>query len=319
MDGSVTWFVGIDVSKKSFDVCLLPEGKFFKLNQDASGRRALLAQLPLPGSGLIVIEATGGVERALVTELVEAGHQVALVNPRQVRDFAKGVGILAKTDRIDASVLARFAQDVRPRCLGKTPEKQGELEQLVARRRQLVDLRTAEKNRKENVTVPFIRKDLQQSVDRLNKQIQRVEKQILSLIESHDEWKHKNALVQSVPGIGEVAGASMVAQVPELGQLNRQKIAALVGVAPWNRDSGQFHGKRTIGGGRRSIRNVLYMAALSARRFNPVIRAFADRLAQSGKPAKVILVACMRKLLVILNTMVKNNTYWNPQLNGNPT
>ena len=313
MEGSITSFVGIDVSKKSFDVHVLPERKSFKLSQDACGRQALRTQLPSPGSCLIVVEATGGYERLLVAELAQAGHHVALVNPRQVRDFAKALGILAKTDRLDASVLARFAHDVEPRCLAKTPEKQGELQQLVMRRRQLVDLRSAEKNRMETITAKVVRKSLQQTIDYLSKQIKRVDKEILALVESQDEWKDKAKLIQSVPGMGPVVGVSFVAQLPELGQLNRQQIAALVGVAPFNRDSGQFRGQRTIWGGRPSIRSLLYMAALTARRCNPVIRAFADRLAARGKTTKVILIACMRKLLVILNTMVKNNTQWNPQ------
>jgi len=315
MNTSINSYVGIDVSKDSFDVCVLPEKKFFKLKQDVSGRRELVSHLPSPGDCLIAVEATGGYERLLVAELVDAGHHVAVVNPRQVRNFAKGVGILAKTDRIDASVLARFAHDVQPRCLGQTTEKQGQLEQLVVRRRQLVGLRTAEKNRMETVTAKPVRKSLQQTIDHLNKQIQRIDKEILALVESHDEWRDKTNLIQSVPGIGPVAGASLVAELPELGQLNRQQIASLVGVAPMNRDSGRFRGQRAISGGRTSLRNVLYMAALTARRYNPVIRAFADRLAAHGKKAKVILTACMRKLLVILNTMVKNNTQWNPQSN----
>jgi transposase len=314
MEGSITSFVGVDVSKKSLDVHLLPEGKSFTFKQDASGRQALLAGLPAVGTCLIVVEATGGYERLLIAELTSAGHQVARINPRQARDFAKALGILAKTDRIDASVLARFARDVRPRCLAQTPDKQGELEQLVVRRRQLIEQRTAETNRKENVTSKFIRKDLQQSIDRLNKQLKRLEKEILAFINSHDEWKHKTEVLQTVPSIGPIVSVSLVADIPELGQLNRQKIAALVGVAPLNRDSGQWRGRRTIAGGRSSVRNLLYLAALSARRYNPVIRAFADRLAAKGKEPKVILVACMRKLLVILNAMLKTKTQWNPQL-----
>jgi len=314
MQGSITSFVGIDLSKKSLDVCILPEEKSSILTHDARGRQELLRQLPLHGSCLIVVEATGGYERLLVAELTEAGHRVAVVNPRQVRDFAKALGILAKTDRLDALVLAKFGQQVRPRCGAKASEKQGELEQLVARRRQLISLRTAETNRLETITAKVVRKSLQQTVDHLNKQIKRVEKAILAIIESDDEWKNKAELIQSVPGIGPVVGVTLVAEVPELGQLNRQQITSLAGLAPFNRDSGQFRGQRTIWGGRASIRSALYMAALSARRCNPVIRAFADRLAARGKKAKVILTACMRKLLVIINTMVKNNTHWNPQL-----
>jgi transposase len=315
MNASINSYVGIDVSKNSFDACVLPSNKFFKLKQDDSGRNEFMSHLPSPGTCLIAVEATGGYERRLVTDLANAGHRVAVVNPRQVRNFAKGVGILAKTDRIDASVLARFAQDVQPRCLGQTPEKQGELEQLVVRRRQLVTLRIAEKNRTETITAKPVRKSLQQTIDHLNKQIRRLDNEILALVQSHDEWRDKANLVQSVPGIGPVAGASLVAELPELGQLNRQQIASLVGVAPLNRDSGRFRGQRMIWGGRASVRSVLYMAALTARRCNPVIRAFANRLAAAGKKAKVILTACMRKLLVILNTMVKNKTLWNPQSN----
>jgi transposase len=318
MDGSLASFVGIDVAKKSLDVHLLPKGTSGRFPHDAAGRKALQALLPPQGTCLIVVEATGGYERQLVAELLDAGHQVAVVNPRQVRDFAKALGILAKTDRLDASVLARFAQDVRPRRLGRAPEKQEELEQLVVRRRQLVNLRTAEKNRMETITSRLVRKSLQQTIDHLNKQIKRVESEILSLVQSHDEWNDKAKLLQSVPGIGPVASITLVAEVPELGQLNRQQIAALVGVAPFNRDSGQFRGQRTIWGGRASARHLLYMAALSARRFNPVIRAFADRLAARGKKTQAILTACMRKLLVILNTMIKNNTHWNPQISLTP-
>jgi transposase len=314
MEGSITSFVGIDVAKNSFDVHVLPEGKSYTLKQDASGRQALLAALPAAGTCLIVVEATGGYERLLIAELTGAGHPVARINPRQARDFAKALGILAKTDRLDASVLARFARDVRPRCLAQTTEKQGELEQLVVRRRQLIQQRTAETNRKQNVTSKFIRKDLQQSIDRLNKQLKRLEKELLALIDSHDEWKERTELLQTVPSIGPIVSVSLVADIPELGQLNRQKIAALAGVAPLNRDSGQFRGRRMITGGRASVRCQLYMATLSARRFNPVIRAFADRLAAKGKEAKVILVACMRKLLVILNAMVKTKTQWNPRI-----
>jgi transposase len=245
---------------------------------------------------------------------VNAGHLVAHLNPRPVRHFAIALGILAKTDPIDARTLAQFAITVRPRTLQEIPEKQSELQQLVDRRRQLIELRTAEKNRMETITASFVRKDLQQSVDRLNKQIKRIEKAILALVESHDEWKNKAQLIQTVPGFAQVTSVSLLADAPELGQLNQRQITALIGLAPFNRDSGQFQGQRTIWGGRASVRSTLYMAALSARRHNPVIREFADRLAARGKKPKVVLVACMRKLLVIINAMIKNNQQWNPQL-----
>jgi transposase len=263
---------------------------------------------------LIVIEATGGYERRLVAELLDAGHRVAVVNPRQVRDFAKAFGILAKTDRLDAAVLASFAEKVRPRANAPHAEKQAELQQLVARRRQLVDLRTAESNRLETITVKAVRKDVQQVVDHLNKHLRKIEQEILAAIESDDDWHDKMKILTSTPGIGVTSAATILAELPELGQANRQKVSALVGVAPYANDSGTRRGKRSIRGGRATLRCGLYMAALSASRCNPVIKAFAERLKAQGKPAKVVLTACLRKLLVILNTMLKTNSPWNPKL-----
>ncbi len=306
-------FIGIDVSKKSLDVAALPEGTVRTVSHTVQGRRELLAELPEPGTCLVVVEATGGYERLIVADLATAGHLVAVVNPRQVRDFAKGIGIFAKTDRIDAAVIAKFGQHVHPRPLAEVHEKQGELDQLVTRRRQLVDLRTAEKNRMGMAHSRPVRRSLQLVIDLLNKQIKRIEKAILALVESDDQWKGTARLLKSVPGVGDVTAATLIAEFPELGHLNRQQAAALAGLAPFNRDSGSFQGKRSIRGGRRSVRNVLYMAALSAKRYNPVIRTFAQRLETQGKLPKVILTACMRKLLVILNTMLKTNTQWNPQ------
>jgi transposase len=307
---TITRFVGVDVAKQSFDVCCLPEGGQWSLPYDEKGLSQLLRELPEKGTCLIVVEATGGYQRRLVTELVGAGHHVAVVNPRQVRDFARGLGILAKTDRLDAHVIARFGQHVQPRILDKRPEKQAELEQLVVRRRQLVNLRTAEKNRLETITAKAVRKSIQQMVHLLNKQIDQIEKDILTLLESDDDWKDKMDLLGSALGVGIVTVASLLAELPELGMVNRQEIAALVGLAPFNRDSGGFHGRRSIWGGRASVRSTLYMAALTARRYNPTIRKFAERLESEGKPFKIVITACMRKLLVILNTMVRNNTHW---------
>jgi transposase len=312
MDGSFTSFVGIDVAKRSLDACVLPQGNSLSLPYDQSGLAELRRQLPPPGTCLIVIEATGGYQRRLVADLLDAGHRVAVVNPRQVRDFARGLGVLAKTDRIDADIIARFGQHVRPRTVAKTPEKQQELEQLVVRRRQLVELRTAETNRLDTCSSKAVRKSIQHMVDRLNKDIQKIEKTILALLESDDDWRGKAEILGSTPGVGPTTAASLLAELPELGQLNRQQISALVGLAPFNHDSGRFQGKRSIWGGRASVRSALYMAALTARRCNPVVRAFADRLDAAGKPFKVIITACMRKLLVILNTMLKNNSHWNP-------
>jgi len=314
MSSSSTSVVGIDVSKKSLDVALLPEGKSFNVPNNTDGLARLLEHLPQPGACLIVVEATGGYQRRLVAEATAAGHRVAVVNPRQVRDFARSLGILAKTDKIDAKVIARFAQHIQPRIVDKTPEKQAELQQLVARRRQLVGLRTAESNRMETASSKEVRKSIRQVLDLLKKQIERVEKQIAALIEANDDWKHKADIVDSAPGVGPKTAAALVAELPELGKLNRRQIAALAGLAPFNRDSGNFRGKRAIWGGRGTVRSALYMAALTARRCNSVIRKFAQRLEAQGKRHKVVMTACMRKLLVILNTMVKNNTHWNHNL-----
>jgi transposase len=313
MDGSITSFVGIDIAKRSLDLAVLPEGTSLTVASDAKGRQQLLKQLPAPGTCRIVLEATGGYERLLVAELLDAGYDVAVVNPRQVRDFAKALGIRAKTDRLDASVLARFAQQVRPRSTAQKSEKQAEFEQLVVRRRQLVELRTSEKNRMATITAKLVRKSVQKTVDHLNGQIACLDKEIAAQVRLDDDWKGKAEIIESVPGLGPVTGFTLVAELPELGHLNRHQIAALVGVAPFNRDSGQFRGQRAISGGRTAVRCQLYMAALSARRCNPVIRRFADQLSRKGKKAKVILMACARKLLVILNTMIKNNSQWKPQ------
>jgi transposase len=270
--------------------------------------------LPTVGSCLIVAEATGGYQREMVAELIAAGHQVAVVNPRQVRDFARGLGILAKTDRLDAEVIARFGQQAKPRPTEKMPEKQDELQQLVVRRRQLIDLRTAENNRLPLARSKSVIKSIRSMVEQLQKKIRQIEKEITDLVESDDQLQCQATLMKSVPGVGAVTAAALLAELPGLGRLNRQEIAALAGLAPFNRDSGKFHGRRSIWGGRRAVRKALYMAALTARRCNPVIRALSQRLKAAGKPFKVVLAACMRKLLVILNTIVKNNSVWNNKL-----
>jgi len=305
-----TFVVGIDVAKHQLEVHQLPEGRRATLPYDAKGLKQLVRALPPRHETLVVLEATGGYQRRLVAELADAGYPLAVVNPRQVRDYARGLGRLAKTDRIDAEVIARFGAHVRPRPRDQTPAKQAELEALVVRRRQLVELRTAETNRKETAAAKSIRKSIQQVIDLLDKQIQRIEKDIQALLASDDDYKGKAALLGSVPGLGPTTVATLLAELPELGLLNRQEIAALVGVAPFNRDSGRFRGKRAIWGGRAAVRSVLYMATLTARRCNPTIRAFAQRLERQGKHFKVAMVACMRKLVVLLNTMLKTNTHW---------
>jgi|SoiMethySBSTD1v2_1073268.scaffolds.fasta_scaffold500641_2 transposase len=305
-------FVGVDVAKRTWDVHFLPSKKSLSLSADEEALAKLRQELASAGDCLVVMEASGGYERQLAAELVAAGCQVAVVNPRQVRDFAKGVGKLAKTDRIDAAVLARFAETVRPRPLEKLPEKQAELEELVTRRRQLIELRTMEKNRLGQTSRQPARKSISASLDFVRKQLAQIDRKILELIQSHDDWRSTNDVVQSVPGVGQVTGATLVAELPELGKLNRQAISALVGVAPYNNDSGPHEGQRTIRGGRASVRSTLYMATLSGMRHNPSLKRFAARLRQLGKPSKVIITACMRKLLTLLNTLVRTRTPWNP-------
>jgi len=319
MDATSRSVVGIDVAKDSWDMMILPEEKGGTFASDAKGLRQLLRQLPEAGTCLIVIEATGGYERKLVAELLQANHCVAVVNPRQVRDFARAMGILAKSDRLDARVIAMFGQHIQPRQLEKAPENQAELEQLVVRRRQLIDLRTAESNRLELTTLKLIRKGIKKMIGQFNRQIEQIEGEIAKLIQADDEWRRKKDVLTSVIGVGEVTSVCLIAELPELGRLNRQEISALAGLAPFNRDSGKWKGKRSIWGGRASVRSVLYMAALSAKRWNPVIRQFAQRLEKAGKPFKVVITACMRKLLVILNTMVRTNTHWNSDFTNQPS
>jgi transposase len=310
-DRVITW-VGIDVAKDSLDVawmCATGTERCSVLNAPA-GYGSLLVKLPPPDAARVVVEATGGYERPLVTALIEAGYRVAVVNPRQVRDFAKAAGILAKTDRLDALVLARFGQQFQPRILEEDPKRRVELMQLVARRRQLIELRTMESNRQGQSTARAAQKSIRHVLKLLEKEIELLEAEIARLLQADDDWRGKIELLSSVPGVAKVTSATLVAEVPELGRLNRQAIAALVGLAPFNDDSGRHRGTRRIAGGRAAVRHVLYMATLSARRCNPVIHAFAQRLAAQGKKPKVIITACMRKLLVILNTMLKNNSPW---------
>jgi transposase len=302
--------IGIDVAKQKLDVTDRPQSFQRTIDNNPKGHRQLLKLLPDIEQCLIVLEATGGYETAVARTLNDAGHLVAVVNPKRVRDFAKGLGILAKTDAIDAQVIARFGEQAKPITMGKTSEKQRELNEIVTRRRQLVGIQTAESNRLENLTTKFVQRNIQQSLNRLKTELERIDAEIAKRIDADDEWAAKAKLIKSTPGIGEVNATTLIAEVPELGILNRQKIAALVGLAPFNDDSGPREGKRTIKGGRINVRSALFMAALSARQHNPAIKAFADRLEAKGKRKKVILTACMRKLLITLNTMVKTNTPW---------
>jgi transposase len=313
MHDSVNDCVGIDVSKGTLDVLVMPQQRRLRAANTPAGIAELIPQLPAPGTTRIVLEATGGYERRLVAELVAAGHFVSVANPRQVRDFAKGHGILAKTDRIDAAVIARFGREVKPRPVAETSQKQAELDELVTRRRQLLQLRTAETNRRRDGTSKLVRQSLQRSIDALTKDVARIDRAILELVQSHDDWKRRFELLKTVPGVGDVTAAALISELPGLGTFNRAQSAALVGVAPYADDSGTQKGKRHIRGGRKSLRSTLYMAALSASLHNPVLKRFAQRLKDKGKPAKVVLTACIRKLVVILNTMLKTNTPWKHQ------
>jgi transposase len=314
MDTLVTSFVGIDVSKNNWDVHLLPDNRSFTLPATATGLADLLPQLPAAGTCLIVIEATGGYERDLAAGLFDAGHLVSIVNPRQCRDFAKALGVRAKTDRVDARILALFAEKVRPRLSEKTTEKQAELDELVTRRRQLILFQSAELVRQEKARHKTAISSLKKLLELLGKQIKELNEAIAKLIESDDDWRARAEIVASMPGIGEATAATLIAELPELGKLNRNEIAALVGVAPFNHDSGKFQGQRRIRGGRKSVRTGMYMATLTAMRCNPLINSFALRLEAKGKPFKVRLIACMRKLLTILNVMVRDQTLWAPQI-----
>lgn len=316
MDGCsanlVESFVGIDVSKSTWDVHVRPQGRSFTMSADDEGLARLRQELGALGPCLIVIEATGGLEQRLAAELIDAALSVAVINPRQARDFARALGRLAKTDRIDAESLALFAEKVQPRPMHKRPEKQVELETLVTRRRQLVGLRSIELTRQQQT--PTTAKAACHSIAKLlrvlNQQIIALDKAIAKLIESDDDFRAKSELLQSVPGVGAGTSATLIAELPELGRLNREEIAALAGLAPLNHDSGKFRGQRRIRGGRAAVRKALYMATLTAKRYNITIQRFAERMEQAGKPFKVVMTACMRKLLVILNQMIRDGKGW---------
>jgi transposase len=302
-------FVGIDVAKAVLDLALEPSGEVWSVTNDAAGIHELVSRLAPLAPALIVLEATGGFEAAIAAALVSAGLPVVVANPRQVRDFAKACGRLAKTDAIDARILARFAERVRPAPRPLPTEAAQLLDALLTRRRQLVEMLTAETNRLGFARGP-VRRDISQHIRWLERRLDAADGELQRAIEASPVWRVQDDLLQSVPGVGRVLSLTLLAELPELGQLSRREIAALVGVAPLNRDSGRRRGKRLVWGGRAPVRAVLYMAALAATRANPVIRAFFERLRAAGKPFKVAVTACMRKLLTILNAMVHHDTRW---------
>lgn len=304
--------VGIDVAKKHLDVHTLPEGSAGRYDNEAADLTRLTQQLSALGPARIVVESTGGYEAPLVGELHAAGLPVAVVNPRQVRDFARATGRLAKTDRIDAEILARFAVAVRPR-LTPVPDKTTlAIRALVVRRRQLQALHQAEANHREHVSDRSIARSIARVVRLVEKERDAVDRQLEQVLRDSPLWAQKAELLTSVPGIASTTAAALLANLPELGRLNRREVAALVGVAPINRDSGMLRGRRTTGGGRSAVRKALYMPTLVAIRHNPSIRTFYQRLLSNGKPKMTAVVACMRKLVTTLNAMLRNQQPWRP-------
>ena len=307
-------YVGIDVAKETFHVATCPNILKTCLPNTPEGHRQLCQTLKNQTIALIVLEATGGYERPIAAELLNVSLPVVVVNPRQVRDFANGMGQYAKTDPIDAQLLATFAQIVKPASKTHSTPQTDELSEFVRRRRQLNDLRTQESNRLLMIHHPKVKKSIQKMVKTLDFQINEIDRLIREYIDTDDDFKNKDRILQSTPGVGPQTSAMLIANLPELGQLNRQEIAALAGLAPWDRSSGKYDGKAHIWGGRKDVRSVLYMAAFTACRFNPAIRELALRLKQNGKAYKVVITACMRKLLIILNTMIRNQTLWSPKI-----
>ena len=310
MTNTVSSFVGIDISKEKFDFFIRPSsqaGSFSYSPVDVAQFVSLLSRFNV---GLIVMEASGGYEKQLAAQLNTAGFLVVIVNPRQVRDFAKSTGRLAKSDAIDASVNAEFAEKIRPQVRPLADAESQVLKELVTRRDQLVQIRTAESNRLQVARTPKVKKSIQRNINALQQNIDAIETDIDNIISNSPIWKEKDALLQSTPSIGQQTSRKLLATVPELGLLNRSQIAALVGLAPYDNDSGKFKGTRTIRGGRGPARHALYMACITAIRFNSVIRAFYQRLRATGKAFKLAMTACMRKLLSILNYIVKTKQPW---------
>ena len=312
--GSSSWW-GVDVASDKLDLACY-EGACYEGTEvltfanSSRGIEQLVARISRQGAALIVIEATGGYELPLLTALAVAELPVVRINPRQLRAFAVAVGELAKTDMIDARLIARFAHDVRPAVRSLPTAEQRRFGDLAARRRQLISLRTAESNRHQKTCQREVQRSIKAVLAVLDRQIALLDQQLSELVAADQHWQQQTQLLESVPGIGTVTSQVLLAELPELGQLEHRQIAKLVGLAPLNRDSGKFRGRRTIVAGRGTVRTALYMAALSASRFNPPIRCFYERLRQAGKPFKVAVVACMHKLLTMLNAMIRDQTTW---------
>ncbi|MHB1356944.1 MAG: IS110 family RNA-guided transposase [Anaerolineae bacterium] len=305
-------FVGIDVSEASLDIAVRPSGEYWKTDNNEIGIKSLEIKLVKLAPILVVMEATGGLERNVAISLALAKLAVAVVNPRQVRDFARSLGTLAKTDKIDAGILAHFGESIRPEPRVIPDEEARVLKALMARRRQVVQSRAAEKNRLRRAH-PKVQSLIINQINEHNKELDEIEKMLYDQLKDSVVWREKENLLRTVPGVGHVTALTLLVDLPELGHLNRKEIAALAGVAPYSCDSGILRGKRMIWGGRASVRSALYMAALTAKKHNPAIRDMFERLVKAGKAKKVALVACMHKLLSILNAMMRSGQPWNPE------
>ena len=304
--------VGIDVAKEHLDIHVRPTDEAWRVSNDDAGLITLVTRLRALGPLVIVLEASGGYEIPLTAELASAALPVAVVNPRQIRAYARAVGPLAKTDRLDAHVIARFAEAVRPAARPVPDEQARALGELIARRRQLVDMLVAEQNRRPLVRDRRLQRHVDAHIAWLEEALRRLDHDLTTLIRTTPAWREADDLLRSVPGIGPVTACTLIADLPELGRLDRRRIAALAGLAPFARDSGAFRGRRMITGGRPQVRRVLYMATLAAIRFNPAIREFHHRLVAAGRPGKVAVTAAMRKLLTILNAMLRDRRPWQP-------
>jgi transposase len=305
-------FVGIDVAKDRLDVNVQPSGEAFSVPRDDAGLADLVRRLQPLGVTLIALEATGGYEVVVAATLAAAALPVGVINPRQIRDFARATGRLAKTDALDAQAIAAFAAAVRPAARTVADAHTRLLGELVARRRQLVDMLGAEHNRRRLIEQPALKRRLDAHIRWLERALRELERDIDTTVRTSAIWRATEDLLRSVPGIGPITAHTLIAELPELGRLDRRKIAALVGVAPINRDSGTLRGRRMIAGGRAPVRHVLYMATLTAIRHNPAIAAFYQRLVTAGRPTKLALTAAMRKLLVILNAILRDQRPWRP-------